>query len=139
VLPGREAAPVSLLDVAPTLLEAVGLALPAGLEGVSLWPNLTSGAALPARALGFENALYREGLRGALRWPWKVVLSGDGTARHWNLERDPAERAPGDGPLPAPAQALIAELRAVQPAGLPEPAALDAATREGLRALGYLE
>ncbi len=142
VVPGRESAPVSLVDLAPTLLEAVGLDAPERLDGVSLWPNLARGAALPERTIAFEDVLYGGELRGAVRWPWKVVTASGGGARHWNLERDPGERGAGGGPRPAAAQELLAELERVRAEAEPDPVGtseLDAETRDGLRELGYIE
>ncbi len=138
VTPGRERAPVSLVDVAPTLLEAVGLPVPERLDGLSLWPNLSAGEPLPERTIGFEDVLYGGELRGAVRWPWKVVIEGE-EARHWNLETDPGEQAAGEGPRPPAVAALVKELQGVRVEAEPDPTELDADTHEQLRALGYLD
>jgi choline-sulfatase len=139
VRPGREATPVSLVDVAPTLLEAAGLPRPDGVAGISLWPNLHDGAALPERTLRFEDVLYGEDRRGALRWPWKVVVSEGGALHYWNLERDPDEREPGRRNPPVAVVRLLAELDAEGAPATPRPTPLDTATLEELRGLGYLE
>ncbi len=139
VVPGREGAPVSLVDVAPTLLEAVGLDAPERLDGVSLWPNVSAGVALAERTLRFEDVLYGGDQRGAVRWPWKVVVLPGGEVRHWNLERDPGEQGAGEGPRPPAVAELAAELEGVRVEAEPRPVELDDATRERLRALGYLD
>lgn len=139
VQPGREAAPVSLVDVAPTLLEAAGLELPQGMAGLSLWPNLSRAAALPERTLRFEGVLYGENRRGALRWPWKVVLAEGGEFGYWNLALDPGERRAPDGPPPAAVVQMLSDLGAQKQERRPQPTTLDAQTLDQLRALGYLE
>lgn len=140
VEPGREPAPVSLVDVAPTLLDAAGLPLPRGMQGVSLWPNLRHGAPLPTRTLRFEDVLYGQDRRGAVRWPWKLVVSERDGVAYWNLAEDPGERSSPRGAPPAPVARLLAELGAEgEPLAEPLPGQLDTETLEDLKALGYLE
>jgi arylsulfatase A-like enzyme len=101
-LPGRipagkvNATPGYFADWFPTLCEAAGLEKPAGLDGESLWPALTSGRTV-ARAkpmiwvfpeYGGQVAvqagrykLVRQGLRTKTPGPWEV----------YDLETDPAE------------------------------------------------
>ena len=57
VEPGRETAPVSLVDVAPTVLDSLGIAPPTPFDGISLWANLTAVEPLPQRPL------FAEGVR----------------------------------------------------------------------------
>ena len=71
---GREASPVSLADVTPTLLEWIGVSQPAALDGVSLWPNLTTGATIASRTLMAEGRIYGRAESTMLRWPLKVVV-----------------------------------------------------------------
>jgi len=143
--PGRESAPVSLVDLAPTFLEATGIAPPEEMEGLSLWRNLSEAAEIPSRTLYAEGHLYGPKQKTAIRWPYKVVWSSRTRERRlWNLELDPGEKADITEVDAALAdemtEALLAHLRAARErrgeATAPE---LDAVTREGLRSLGYIE
>jgi arylsulfatase A-like enzyme len=58
---GPHAAHVSLVDVLPTLCEAVGVSLPDGVQGRSLWPMLTGGAYPGAE---FESVYAEQGFGG---------------------------------------------------------------------------
>jgi hypothetical protein len=69
IAPRRIDTPVSLVDVAPTLAHALGVGDQPS-DGISLWPALSSGAALPSdRGFLFENLhlVLREGAGGARR------------------------------------------------------------------------
>lgn len=87
--------PVSLVDVAPTLLALSGVAIPSGLDGISLLP-VFSGHDLPRRDLYFES------LVGSLTYGWSP-LTGIRRGRFklirsvapelYDLEADPAEAA----------------------------------------------
>lgn len=91
IKPGRYAEPVSLLDVTPTLLTAVGLDT-SGTEGKPL-QGLASGEAadeFTARDQGFGRPLYG-------RHAWAVLHDGQkyytsvGKERLWDLREDPEE------------------------------------------------
>jgi arylsulfatase A-like enzyme len=153
VAPRRVAAPVSLVDVAPTLLESLGLAVPASFVGRSLLP-LARGGTLPERGLIAETEHTLDGtLRLALRrGRTKYVLAtsrepGPGTPKVlreelYDLDADPAERRPIQGApsLPALRQELLAYLVATRGAArAPVPSELTAEDRERLKALGYLQ
>jgi arylsulfatase A-like enzyme len=89
---GHEETPVSLVDVAPTILEAVGVPRPDATEGVSLWPNLERGEALPSRTLYAEQPLYGVLRRAALQWPFKLEYEQRSRRRRlFDLESDPRE------------------------------------------------
>jgi arylsulfatase A-like enzyme len=143
--PGRESAPVSLVDLAPTLLEANGIAPPEALEGVSLWPNASRGAPIPARTLYAEGNLYGAEQQVAIRWPHKFVWKpGTREGQLWNLERDPGEVADTAATDPGLAaelnEALHAHLGAARERrGDTTAPELDATTRESLHSLGYVE
>ncbi|MFQ5790306.1 MAG: sulfatase [Acidobacteriota bacterium] len=143
VLPGREMAPVSLVDLAPTILEAAGSAPHQPLEGLSLWANLTAGAPVPARTLYAEGTLYGAEQKAAIRWPHKVVIDMQRTApRLFDLDLDPHETSDAAASRPKLAAQLVADLAAKLQAARRAaliPAPLKAETREKLRALGYLK
>ncbi|HUU99021.1 MAG TPA: sulfatase-like hydrolase/transferase [Phycisphaerae bacterium] len=103
LIPGgrRSAALVELTDVAPTLLDAVGLPRHAGMQGRSLWPRLT-GDADPNRhradvyceyynalACHKDPAAYATMLRTARHK--LVVMHGQQPGELYDLAQDPAE------------------------------------------------
>ncbi|HET6452919.1 MAG TPA: sulfatase-like hydrolase/transferase [Armatimonadota bacterium] len=59
IKPRKSNAHVSIADVMPTLCEAVGIPLPDGVQGRSLWPMLTGGD-----ETGFESAYVEQGFGG---------------------------------------------------------------------------
>jgi arylsulfatase A-like enzyme len=65
ILPGRHETPVSLIDVAPTLIEAMGIAVPAQIDGQSLAGVVRGTSAAESRTLFAE-------ARADHRWiePW---------------------------------------------------------------------
>lgn len=131
--------PVSLADVAPTILELLGLPALADTQGMSLVP-LLRGEALPRTAVTSEGMLFREHATAIRTADYKYVRWGDGREELYDLARDPGERmnqaACGDldGARavhtrlfePVPDRARHGD---VQP---------DPAVRAGLRALGYV-
>jgi arylsulfatase A-like enzyme len=148
-------APVALVDLAPTLLELLGIA-PAGREfqGESLVQALADGGPPAAeRAVHFQRRHY-DGERVGDEWVegdlfgvrlgrWKYLESGDGRRRElYDLASDPGETA-NLAPERAEEASRLAERieswkRASQRAGS-APRDLSASQREGLRALGYAE
>lgn len=129
-----------LIDVAPTLLAAAGMAVPPSFSGVSLLAASTAAAPTaaptprPVVALQDTPQADRQAIR--LRG-WKLI--GD---RLYDLENDPGERRNVAAQHPEVARDLAArrdaELAARSRAD-GEAVELDAETIEQLRALGYLE
>jgi arylsulfatase A-like enzyme len=145
----RVAQPVSLLDVAPTILELLGAPAQAPFEGRSLLSPMRS----PAASAGREDILLdlapkldahevRTHSSGLVRGSRKLLVDPQGRPRVFDLARDPGERAASGGEQDA--KDLLAALERARAelgarAGVRTPAApLDARTREDLRALGYL-
>jgi arylsulfatase A-like enzyme len=149
----RITALVGLVDVAPTVLDLLGLAVPAWMQGVSLGPLMEVGsdpaAAPPDRVLPIESLV---GLRGVHAGAWKGLVR-DGRVVVYDLDRDPTERTPERSPrwdgVVRDAQARLdadcARVRALvsaAPAGdaaRPAPAVRDLERERKLRALGYVE
>jgi arylsulfatase A-like enzyme len=134
--------PASLVDVAPTLLEWLGVAAPElRSSGTSLAAALAAGqASLPERTL-FASALgYGPPERAVVAGRWKRIVRSQPEERLlFDLATDPFERTPLAG-LPE-ASRLDAWLDAyARRAGPGEgPAQLAPDTLEALRELGYLE
>jgi arylsulfatase A-like enzyme len=133
--------PVSHVDVLPTVLDALGVAPPDGVDGRSLWPLLTARGKLDGeRELLAENSLYGNQRRAIIEWPYKLVidLEQPDTALY-DLERDPGERVNLAGEQPDRAERMTAALASRAPREVDHPPVeLDADTRRELRALGYL-
>ena len=134
--------PVSIVDVAPTVLEMIGAEVPRGFSGVSLAAAARGGHAPAGRILASES---RHGLdHPAESWAirrgaWKLVRDRTGRDAAYELGRDPVELEP-IAPESAPPE-LFERLRELaKPIDAPAPSGsgLSAAERDHLRALGYL-
>jgi arylsulfatase len=142
--PGVRAArvdtPVSLVDVAPTILAAAGLGH-GGQAGASLWPLLDGSGELPERALLAEGNLYGGQRRAIVRWPHKLVLDlRSGSASLYDLAADPLERTDLAAEQPERARQLEQELPAL-PRAEPSTTTVDvgADLQQDLQELGYVE
>ena len=137
---------VRLIDVAPTILEAIGLkAEAASMEGRSLISRMTgkTRADLDALVETFyprENFGWSE-LVGIVSGPWKLIQAP--RPELYDLARDPAEKNDLAASSPAQAASLRAKLEqellglsAKPAAGGPAAARVD--DRERLRSLGYV-
>lgn len=143
-LPGQQRGervepPVPLVDVLPTLLEALRLPAPPGLEGGSL---LAGGSASPiVTHLGRYERDYEE--YAYYRDPWKLIVRGGESAELYDLRRDPGERVNLLSRHRAEAEGLRADLERFLAATGPRFAApaqtVDPETLERLRALGYAD
>ena len=149
--------PVSIVDVAPTLLDLVGLEVPAGLDGRSLRRALLDGAPIEPRVLFAE-------ARAARRWvviweqeewnpPLVALRSGHekyivhrprtGPAQptvRYDLHADPLEGSPHavSGESLAEVEAAVDEyLSAAGAESIETPISPD--VRERLKALGYAD
>lgn len=136
VAPGVEGRGVGHVDVFPTLAEALGLELPAGLPGRSL----LDGAALAGRTLYFEalSSYLNKGwapLHGLLRDQDKYIHLP--LPELYDLAADPGEKANRIDHE----RRIANELRAGLPAAAlaaPRRKSISAEETAGLRALGYL-
>lgn len=80
--PGERSDPVSVTDLAPTLVAGLGLEPPAtGFDGTSLFDPTPR----PALSQHRERVALRRG-------PWKLIRSPDGTEQLFHLLDDPGER-----------------------------------------------
>ena len=146
----RVAEPVSLVDLAPTLLEALRVPAPASYQGRSLLP-LVHGATLPELPLFAETARFKTSHKVAVRLGrFKYIeelMEPEGKALQkarellFDLEADPKES--GGEPSGAELERLRREvagfLARAQAADVHGQAArIDPEDEEALRALGYV-
>jgi arylsulfatase A-like enzyme len=110
-------APVQLLDVAPTVLDALDLPIPRDWRGLSLLPLLGDEAGAggadpgPGRLIYSEIANEKRGVRGVRQGRWLLVVDGEHDRRAlFDAEADPAERHDVAGEHPDVAARLHAEL-----------------------------
>jgi len=143
---GREHAPVSHVDLMPTILEAAGLPVPAGIEGRSLLHNLHFGTPIPPRRLYAEGNLYGNQRTAVFDGAYKLVFerAGTSTPQLYDLSVDPTE----SDDIASAQQKLVDSMVAESVAHLDSAAALRSKrggvslapeTREKLRSLGYTE
>jgi len=141
--------PLGLVDLAPTILDLLGIPVPAGMEGVSTVPLLkgSPGSALPALE---KRDLYFECLAGWLdrRWaplrgvrsgPWKYIEAPQ--AELYDLGSDPGETKNVLSAHPAESRRLgqaLSRLAGADPGAAAPSEAMSAETRRKLRSLGYL-
>ncbi len=153
---------VSLMDVAPTMLTLLDIPLPSDWEGQSLvatmeraahpwhprtlwwtlreaWaaePRVASENLLTKDLTGGHDPLHRAAI--VLGWH-KAVARTDGTRAYYDLQTDPGETKP-DALSPAARAVLDTALGRLieRPAPARPQIELDEATRERLRALGYV-
>lgn len=144
LLPGRAAAgrvvsaPVSLVDVLPTVLDYLGLPAPAGIQGRSLRTLIDTRQTLDRDA---HSSLANQ--RAIRRGRWKLIRSG-ARSRLFDLDRDPREHHDVAAEQPEVVRELdAAVMEFAQRAGRRPWKVRFRATSEDeaeqLRALGYLE
>jgi len=140
---GRRTGLAQLADVAPTVLDWLGLEPPPGMQGRSLRPLIERGE--PVRDLAFSR--NEDGSQYALtdgRHKLVVEERADRRARLFDLGADPREAHDLAAREPERVRELLARLdlwrgatRAAAP-GAPPPVPLDPRTRRRLEALGYV-
>ena len=143
--------PVSLLDVAPTLLDVLGLPPEPHFEGrslVDLWKDPVAGETA-AKDVVLQLESTGDGVdarehAAAIRHGFAKLLSRpNGFTESYDLSADPGEEEPAPVGPADERPALLRRLETVRAAlreragAAPERAPLDDATREKLRALGY--
>jgi arylsulfatase A-like enzyme len=145
VEPDRVPGPVSLIDIVPTALEALGVEMPADLPGFSLLAGRESpGAAVdPPRSVVSELSLYGPETKAIVEWPYKVVLDFEsGEARLFDLSVDPGERVDLAPTMTAEVRDMLGAMSDIvaeaKQYGVAVEAQLDEELRRRLRSLGYI-
>jgi arylsulfatase A-like enzyme len=154
---------VSLIDVAPTLLQLVGLPAVPTFEGRSLVPLLSRPSSWWERPFRVAQAIWgghatdvifelppdaahadrRRHAAGIVRGPIKLLVRPDGKADVYDLTADPRETAANAAAVEAQRTDLETALDAAlashrsRATGASEQVPLDETTKERLRALGY--
>ncbi|RMD86041.1 MAG: hypothetical protein D6815_00630 [Candidatus Dadabacteria bacterium] len=141
----RERRIARLVDVMPTLLRAVGVDVPKACQGRDLLGGSDAPTAVYAEEDHEGNVLH------AVRTErWKLILANAGNPRGlpevalYDLQADPGETRNLAGELPDRVAALRADLQVLEQAAAAsavhgESGDIDAASRERLRALGYIQ
>ncbi|MDD5308771.1 MAG: sulfatase-like hydrolase/transferase [Deltaproteobacteria bacterium] len=108
--PRRVSAPVSTIDIAPTLLRLVGIEPPADMEGQDLRPALFAGDTAHVAVPVFSSVLKRHSV---VRWPWKLIAEpASGLYELYDLSKDPFERVNLYDKKRAVADELLGEINA---------------------------
>lgn len=135
VTPGPSDAPASVVDIAPTLLDYLGVPAPAS-DGQSLRAALEGGDFDPQRPLYAGALAFGPRLTAVVRGDWKGIAGGGIRSLYYDLARDPRERTPRADP------GGVAELIAgygAQDRSASAPLSLDDESVRALQAIGYLE
>jgi len=150
----RPAAPVSLLDLHPTIFDLLGLAnADPEVQRRSLVPALRPGAEMPGPTLvplyrgpGLRQQVNGSGggdeLYGIRSGRWKYLTGGNAAAELYDLESDPEERRNRISDDPERARRMQADLDALlaeDPAPAIPQTTLTADERAALETLGYLQ
>lgn len=144
--PGVDDTPTSLLDLAPTLLDAAGGEIPPTMTGKSvLRPRRAEETELifMGSRINFGRGRRPPRRNAVVCWPWKLHLRHDrreAEGEYYNLRDDPGEEHP------LPEDELAGELRAKLEAwkratkaeGPDAPALTDVIDATDLKALGYI-
>jgi uncharacterized sulfatase len=100
----------STLDILPTLLAAVGVALPGDrpYDGHNLLPHLRDGKPSPRQEFFYAQGRTLEGIR---QGPWKYRQAKGAAPELYHLDRDPAEQYNLAAAEPAVVNRLAARLQ----------------------------
>lgn len=140
VQPGRRGTAVSLLDVMPTVLDALQIEPPPSLPGLSLWPALRHREELPERHLLADGTSSDPWDFAVIGPRYKLIVHEKATAfRLYDRRADPGERVDVALREPREVRSLLRSARAAlaeQRGGVAVEYPPDLV--EKLRALGYL-
>ena len=130
--------PVSIVDVAPTVLRLAGLAVPGEMPGRDLFSGPDDVHEVYAETL-YPRTLGWSALTALVEDRWKVIAPEGGGEELYDVANDPAERENAAGRRPEVVQAAVSRLAAIRRAeAAPATAPANADAQERLRALGYV-
>jgi|SRR5579871_21221 len=143
---GVEARPVSLIDVAPTVLDIAGVVRPAGMQGVSLLqlPKTRElfSETFPCAVSQSPECPRGCAARAVYSWPYKFITSTNGKRQLYDIQADPEETRDLSQTRAAVAQQLNADLHAWMktfPAQGQQKVKLDPESLQRLKSLGYVQ
>jgi len=135
---GDRRQPVSIVDVAPTVLRLAGLIVPAGMQGRDLFTGPADAREVYAETL-YPQTLGWSPLVALVEDRWKVITPDGGAEELYDLERDPGERDNVSAQKREVVQAAAARLSAIRKSEATASASAPSAeARDRLRALGYV-
>ena len=143
--------PVSLVDLMPTVLSAVGLQIPSQVQGRSLLPEIRPDPSAPDVQANLERTLYGETFLPRIHFNWSELRGSENTKYHfidaprpelYDLAKDPDEIHNLFAEKKAVAEEMHSKLVSMirdYSAGkeLAEKTGLDPALMERLKSLGY--
>ena len=140
----------SQIDVMPTVLGLLGIAEPAGLQGIDMSRACRGLGGLPDRVLFSEAKFFNEPQRRAVRWgPYKLIEEREGRPKpllvvHEGSESD-AQKAGLDDKQRQKVEEMLTQELASGPSGpegpnrAAQPSQMDEATLRRLKSLGYVQ
>jgi arylsulfatase A-like enzyme len=144
-------APVSLVDIFPTVLDILGMTVPREIDGISLWPAMKSSdpSILSDRPVFSELILNKQDHAAIFLEDWKLIRTQPpGRSVKWllyDLKKDPNEQAPldieGVGDSGAKMKRILNEFLQNRTLPLTEEGAKDFLSEEEIKqmkALGYM-
>jgi choline-sulfatase len=138
VAAGENRRPVSIVDVAPTVLRLAGLGVPGAMQGRDLLAQPADAHEVYAETM-YPRTLGWAPLTALVEERWKVVAPEGGGEELYDLESDPGERDNASERKPEVVQAAVARLAAIKAAeAAPVAVGASAEAQERLRALGYV-
>ena len=130
--------PVSIVDIAPTVLRLAGLAVPGGMQGRDLFRGPGEAHEVYAETM-YPRTLGWSALTALIEDRWKVIAPEGGGEELYDVANDPAERENAACRKPEVVQAAVSRLTAIARAeAAPASAPASAEAQERLRALGYV-
>jgi arylsulfatase A-like enzyme len=137
--------PVSIVDLLPLVAEELGLPLPDDVDGVPLGERdvVLAESFRDSFMVNLFGARFDRDLVAVIRWPWKLIVSSQGDDELYRLDQDPREldnRAEKERAQVRELRKAISEVRGkLEPPPAVSGPSVDSATKDALRALGYIE